>query len=261
MQKIKRKFKNESKLLNLVSKKPKSELLQKKLPNSKIRQDDSYRKIVYPAVLFNNVPEIVIQRLPIYIRILSKIQKQGEPKISSKILGELSGISPGIIRKDLNYFGRFGKQGSGYQVKELKETLKTILGLDGTWNVGVIGLGKLGNAIASYPGFEKAGFRIVALFDTNKTLHGKKIGRITIQSLNELKRSVKTRNIKIAIISTPSNQSQNVVNKLVDSGIKCILNYTQSSLKVPKEIIMKPVDPISTLQSMAFYLKNDHLNK
>jgi redox-sensing transcriptional repressor len=212
--------------------------------NEKPKQQKSRSKKTLPY-LFDNVPEIVIERLPVYIRILSKLQEQGKEKISSKILGELSGISPAIIRKDLNYFGGFGKQGVGYQIKELKEILKTILGLDGTWTVGVIGA--------------NAGFRIVALFDTNKSLHGNKIGRITIQPLEELERSVKTRNIKIAIIATPSNQSQKVVNKLVASNIKCILNYSQSSPKVPDGIILKPVDPISTLQSMAFHLKNEHL--
>ena len=249
MQKIKKK----QKFLDILSQKTKTRFLLKKKSEKEIPKRKN-------SPLFNHVPEIVIQRLPIYIRILTKIQKQGKLQISSNLLGELSGISPGIIRKDLNYFGRFGKQGSGYQVIELKDTLKTILGLDGTWNVGVIGLGKLGDAIASYTGFTNAGFRIVALFDTDEKLHGKKISRITIQSLDELKRSVKTRNIKIAIISTPSNQSQDVANRLIDSGVKCILNYTQSSLKVPKEIILKHVDPISTLQSMAFHLKNYHLN-
>ena len=226
--------------------------------NEKPKQQKLRSKKTLPYLL-DNVPEIVIERLPVYIRILSKLEEQGKEKISSKILGELLGISPAIIRKDLNYFGGFGKQGVGYQIKELKETLKTILGLDGTWNVGVIGLGRLGNAIATYKGFANAGFRIVALFDTNKSLHGNKIGRITIQPLEELERSIKTRNIKIAIIATPSNQSQNVVNKLVASNIKCILNYSQSSPKVPDGIILKPVDPISTLQSMAFHLKNEHL--
>ena len=133
------------------------------------------------------------------------------------------------------------------------------MGLDGTWNVALIGLGRLGKAIASYPGFAKEGFRIVALFDTNKSLLGTKIRRISIQPLDELKRSVKTRNIKIAIIATPSSQTQNVVNKLVASDIKCILNYAHSSPKVPSDIILKPIDPISTLQAMTFHLKNAHL--
>ena len=147
--------------------------------NENPKEQKSRNKKTFPD-FFDNVPEIVIERLPVYIRILSKLQKQGKEKINSKNLGELSGISPTIIRKDLNYFGGFGKQGVGYQIKELKETLTTILGLDGTWNVGVIGLGRLGNAIASYKGFANAGFRIVALFDTNKSLHGNKIGKITI---------------------------------------------------------------------------------
>ena len=113
------------------------------------------------------VPEVVIMRLPQYLRILTRLSNQGTEVASSQQLGELIQMTPAQIRKDLSYFGRFGKQGRGYNIANLIAELRSILGLDVEWKVGLVGIGRLGRAILSYPGFAPEGFNIVAAFDAD----------------------------------------------------------------------------------------------
>ena len=137
------------------------------------------------------VPEVVIRRLPLYVRILTQFSNRGNQVISSEKLGLLLHMTPAQIRKDLSYFGRFGKQGRGYDVTILEQKLRTILGLDRAWNAAIIGMGRLGRAVVSYPGFAPEGFNILAAFDTNDDIVGQNISGLQVRSISQLATIVK----------------------------------------------------------------------
>ena len=158
------------------------------------------------------VPEVVVQRLPIYVRVLSQLLESKKQVISSHQLGELLQMTPAQIRKDLSYFGRFGKQGRGYNIQFLLDELKQILGIDRAWKACIVGLGRLGRAVINYPGFSPEGFEIVAAFDNDMAQYNSKLGNISVQSMEEIAHTVKEKNISIGIVAVPSNQAQSVID-------------------------------------------------
>ena len=200
------------------------------------------------------VPEVVVARLPQYVRILKELLSAGVQVANSQQLGDQLQVTPAQIRKDLSYFGRFGKQGRGYSVRHLLEELQQILGLNQHWNVVVIGVGRLGNAILSYPGFTPDGFHIVAALDSNPALIGQAIEGITVRPVQDLQKVVKTQNITIAVVAVPSRFTQEVIDDLVECGVRAILNYSPTSPQVPKDVRIRNIDPVLSLQSMTFYL-------
>ena len=200
------------------------------------------------------VPEVVILRLPLYIRALSQMSEEGQTVISSKTLGNRLQITPAQIRKDLSYFGRFGKQGRGYKVDSLIEELTNILGLNKQWNSCIVGVGRLGKAIINYPGFVPEGFKIISAFDTDPSLIGKTVNEIQILPMDEIKSAVKQNDIKIAILAVPSTVAQNVITELLNTNIKAILNYAPIAPKVPETLVLRNIDPVLSLQSMTYYL-------
>lgn len=202
-----------------------------------------------------NVPEVVVQRLPLYVRVLGQFAANGTEVISSEQLGMHLQMTPAQIRKDLSYFGRFGKQGRGYDVQNLADRLRSILGLDKQWNAALLGVGRLGRAVVAYPGFEPEGFRIVAAFDADERLVGHEVGNMRVQAMSELEATVKERNITIGIVTVPAPYAQEVINLLVRAGIKSILNYAPIAPVVPPDVRVQGVDPVIALQSMTFYLK------
>ncbi|HCE75086.1 MAG TPA: redox-sensing transcriptional repressor Rex [Dehalococcoidia bacterium] len=201
------------------------------------------------------VPKVVVQRLPIYVRVLSQLLESKKQVISSQQLGELLQMTPAQIRKDLSYFGRFGKQGRGYNIQFLLDELRQILGIDRAWKACIVGLGRLGRAIINYPGFSPEGFEIVAAFDNDMAQYNSKLGNISVQSMEEIARTVKEKNISIGIVAVPSNQAQSVIDILVDNGITGILNYAPIAPFAPTNVVMKNIDPVLSLQSMTFYMK------
>ena len=201
------------------------------------------------------VPEVVIQRLPLYVRVLTQYSSAGEEVISSEQLGSRLQMTPAQIRKDLSYFGRFGKQGRGYDVAMLEHQLREILGLDRTWNAAVIGMGRLGRAVVSYPGFAPEGFKICAAFDTSNAIVGKTISGLHVQSISQLTESVKELDIKIGIVTVPIDHAQEVIDALVEAGIKSILNYAPLSPKVREGVMVRGIDPVLSLQSMTYYIR------
>ena len=201
------------------------------------------------------VPEVVIRRLPLYVRILTQFSNRGNQVISSEQLGLLLHMTPAQIRKDLSYFGRFGKQGHGYHVTILEQKLRTILGLDRPWNAAIIGMGRLGRAVVSYPGFAPEGFNILAAFDTNENIVGQNISGLQVRSISQLATIVKKLDIKIGIVSVPIEHAQEVIDTLVKSGIKSILNYAPLSPEVPVNVNVNSIDPVLSLQSMTYYMK------
>jgi len=201
------------------------------------------------------VPEVVIQRLPLYVRVLSQYSNSDRDVISSEQLGERLQMTPTQIRKDLSYFGRFGKQGHGYDVTILEQKLRTILGLDRAWNAAIIGMGRLGRAVVSYPGFAPEGFNILAAFDTNENIVGQNISGLQVRSISQLATIVKKLDIKIGIVSVPIEHAQEVIDTLVKSGIQSILNYAPLSPEVPASVNVNSIDPVLSLQSMTYYMK------
>ena len=202
---------------------------------------------------------MVVARLPQYARVLSQLLEERVEVVNSDQLGERLQITPAQIRKDLSYFGRFGKQGRGYSVRRLLDELNQILGLDRSWNVAVVGVGRLGRAVLSYPGFAPAGFKIVAAFDTSAALVGQQVGNLTVQPMEELDQTVSQHSISIAIVAVPSSQTQQVIDRLVACGVKAIVNYAPTTPLVRKGIRIENIDPVLALQSMTYYLAQDRL--
>ena len=177
--------------------------------------------------------------------------------VSSHELGELLQVTPAQIRKDLSYFGRFGKQGLGYSVDHLLVELKEIIGLDKSWNVGLVGVGRLGRAILSYPGFAPEGFQIVAAFDANSRMIGRTVGNLKVRSMDELDEAVTGLNIHIGVVAVPSQHAQGVIDRLTECGVRAVLNYAPISAQSGKGIKIRNLDPVLSLQTMTFYLLSD----
>ena len=204
------------------------------------------------------IPEVVIDRLPLYYRLLARLEDEGRTVISSQELGGELGVTPAQIRKDLSYFGRFGKQGRGYSVHRLAEELRQILGLDTRWRVAVVGIGRLGRAIASYPGFEGQGFDIVSLYDASPSLVGSEIEGKQVRDVAELEEDLRVRPVEIGIVAVPAEVAQDVVDTLVESGVGAILNYTPRRVQVPRQVELRHINPVLFLQSMTYHLKRMH---
>lgn len=204
----------------------------------------------------SEVPEVVVLRLPLYIRALLQLQHEGVEVVSSHQIGERLHMTPAQIRKDLSYFGKFGKQGRGYCLKILLDELREILGLTEDWRACLVGMGRLGRAIINYTGFAPEGFTIVAAFDSSDDQVGTKVGQFTVRPMSELSNVVNDMDVSIGIVAVPSAQAQTVISQLVDNGIKGILNYAPVAPYVPEGIVVRNIDPILSLQSMTFYLKD-----
>jgi redox-sensing transcriptional repressor len=202
------------------------------------------------------IPDVVIDRLPIYARALTALERAGRDVVSSQELGAQLGVTPAQIRKDLSYFGRFGKQGRGYNVKRLLEELHQILGLDRTWSMVVVGVGQLGRAVLSYAGFAPQGFNIIAAFDADPKIVGQTIDDLVIKSVDQMRETLAGQHIDIGIVAVPAAAAQKVIDGLVQSGVKAILNYAPIAPQVPKHVHVKDIDPVLSLQSMTFYLKD-----
>ena len=201
------------------------------------------------------IPEVVINRLPVYARALAALAERGESVVSSQALGEQLDVTPAQIRKDLSYFGRFGKQGRGYNVAGLLARLREILGLDKSWRVCLVGVGRLGQAIAEYGGFEPQGFHIVAAFDTDAQVVGTVVGGITVSGSDDLDSYLRSHPVDIGVVAVPGRWAQSVVDRLVAAGVNAILNYAPITAHVPAHVNIRHIDPVLAMQSMTFYLK------
>jgi redox-sensing transcriptional repressor len=202
----------------------------------------------------NDIPDIVIGRLPVYLRTLKMLLQQGQEVTSSQELGELLGISSAQIRKDLSHFGEFGKQGTGYNIGFLCGQLEGILKVDHVWPVVLVGAGYLGHALAHYNGFENRGFRIVGVFDNSPDKLGEPVGQLTVQPVSQIAQVVAQYGCQIGIIVVPANSAQAVADTLIAAGVKSILCYAPITLTAPKEVRVEYIDPVIQLQHMTFYL-------
>lgn len=205
-------------------------------------------------VMQRQIPEVVVSRLPMYLRSLALLKSEGIEFISSRGLGTRLRMTPAQIRKDLSFFGKFGRQGRGYNVSRLHGELQQILGLDKKWLMALVGVGRLGRAILDYKGFASEGFKIVAAFENDPKLIGKKVSGVPIEDIVKLETSLRDKKVDIAIVAVPSSDAQVVIDKLVQSGIRAILNYAPICVRVPRGVRLQGIDPVLALQGMTFYL-------
>ena len=200
------------------------------------------------------IPDIIISRLPYYLRALQRMHEKGIQTTSSQELGENIGISAAQIRKDISQFGEFGKQGTGYNIANLIKELQAILKVDQMWDAIIVGAGDMGHALARYQGFADRGFNVVMIFDNDVNKVGQKIGSLTIEDVSNLSERVKAAGIRIAVLTIPARVAQDTTDLLVQAGIKGILSYAPISLSVPKDVKLQYSDPATHLQRMTYYL-------
>ena len=200
------------------------------------------------------IPEATVARLPIYLRALLDVAEgRGEMTVSSETLARMAGVNAAKVRKDLSYLGSYGTRGVGYDVEYLLYQITRELGLTQDWPAAIIGVGNLGRALASYKGFSERGFRVTSLFDIDESVIGGEVGGLPVRHLDELKEACVDEGIAIGIITTPPNSAQEVADRLVDAGVKSILNFAPSVVNVPPDVSVRKVDLSIELQILSFY--------
>jgi redox-sensing transcriptional repressor len=200
------------------------------------------------------IPEMTIRRLSVYTRCLLQLEEDSVKTISSQELAERFNLNSAQVRKDLAYFGEFGVRGIGYYVTGLRNELQRILGLDRSWPVVLVGFGNLGSALFHYKGFGAQGFKIAAIVDDDPAKVAREVDSVPILGSRDIAREVKARGIQIAIVAVPSESAQSVSDQLVAAGIKAILNFAPTRIKVPRDVRLKNVDLSIELETLSFYL-------
>jgi len=200
------------------------------------------------------IPDIIIGRLPVYLRALQRLADKGIQTTSSQELGEIVSISAAQIRKDISQFGEFGKQGTGYSIPFLIERLRDILKVNRSWEVVIVGTGDMGHALARYNGFNNRGFQVSMVFDNDPKKIGQKVGEFEILDTAVMAEKIKGHKIKVAMLTVPAPVAQEMADQLVKAGIKAILNYAPTSLNVPSGVHVQYIDPVTHLQRMTYYL-------
>ena len=202
----------------------------------------------------SDVPDVVIRRLPLYLRCLTYMAERNQQVVSSQELGAWVGVSSAQIRKDLSYFGEFGCQGLGYEVTYLRDQLRGILQVNREWPIVLVGAGALGHALANYRVFEAWNFYLSAVLDNDPAKVGQPIGNLRVRPVEELPLAVRETGAEIAILAVPAEAAQQAAEDLVAAGIRAILNYAPMNLVLPPEIHVAYIDPITSLQSTTYYL-------
>ena len=200
------------------------------------------------------VPEGVIERLPNYLNCLLQFERQGFTTVSSKRMGEVTGVNPAEIRRDLIYFGTFGIKGVGYEVKYLINKIQKILGSDKPHQIALVGAGNLGSAIAGYDGLKKHGFFVSAVFDQDPKKIGTLVGGVKVSSVADMSAVLKERKIDMAILAVPPVVAQMTADKLVAAGVNVILNYTSIMIETPNHVQIHNSDPVNELLYTLYYL-------
>ena len=209
-----------------------------------------------------SIPTATISRLVTYLRILTNLERGGVNRTSSEHLAEEAQVSAFQVRKDLAYFGRFGTRGMGYTVLTLRRELQRILGLNRRWKVAIVGMGRLGQALADYPGYMENNlyeFELKGLFDTDPAKIGNVMHGLAITHINELESNVRQNAIDMGFICVPVEKAQTAADSLVQSGVKGILNFAPTVLEVPDDVAVEQVDFMAGMKRLAFYILNPHL--
>lgn len=199
-----------------------------------------------------DIPTPAVRRLSLYLRELEGLSAQNTQTVSSSTLGDLLGLTDAQVRKDLAYFGQFGRPGVGYQVSEMIEKIRQILGTDKVSPALIVGLGNIGMALAMFEGFRPKGFDILALFDADPEKIGRVVNGLTIHSMDELAETVERKQIKLGIMAVPGSVAKDVAKELIAVGIRGILNFAPASLDVPDDVTVRSVDVAAEMEQLSF---------
>ena len=202
------------------------------------------------------VAESTVRRLSLYLRFLEEFEGQGIGTVSSGALASRGGTTSAQVRKDLSFFGSFGKRGLGYPVPELADRMRDILGLKRRYRVGMIGAGKIGSALVQYRGFKQRGFDIVAIFDSDPSKIGSQWNGLTVQDIGTLEREVSRQSLDMAVLVIPGDVAQGVTDRLVALHVKAILNFAPVQLAVPDDVVVKTVNLALELETLSYALAN-----
>lgn len=202
----------------------------------------------------NSIPTAAVPRLSQYLRKLQEMENRGTTTVSSRQLADEVGTNPAQIRKDLSYFGEFGTRGVGYDVGRLITELRKCLGLGRSWNVIIIGSGKLGTALARYRGFQKQGFNLVGMFDSAAQIVGKDRGAGPVMHVDKLEEFVKDHAVHIAIVTTPATVAQSIIDRAIDAGVPSVLNFAPIRATAREPAVVRQVDLSTELMILSFYL-------
>ena len=202
------------------------------------------------------IADSTVRRLSLYLRFLEESSQRGLVTISSDELARRGGTTSAQVRKDLSFFGSFGKRGLGYSVPELTESLREILGLRRDWQVIIVGAGKIGTALAQYRGFRQRGFRVIAVYDRDPKKIGSQWDSLTVRDMANIERDIAKEHPDIAVLATPAEEAQGVVDRLVRAGIRAVLNFAPVQIQVPAEVTLKTVNMAMELEGLSFALTN-----
>ncbi len=207
------------------------------------------------------ISDSTISRLSTYYRTLSNLIEQGIETVSSDEIAEINNITSAQVRKDLSFFGSFGKRGLGYNTKALREEISKILGLKKEWNIALVGVGNIGRALIDYEEFRKQGFIFKALFDKDVNKIGKEIKGLRIYDINDACYVCKEKKIEIGIIAVPAKSAQAVVDAMVSCGIRAFLNFAPITIKVPANVMVKNENMSIELEALSYYLTQSQTKK
>ena len=202
------------------------------------------------------VADSTVRRLSLYLRFLDDFEGQGVETVSSEALAQRGGTTSAQVRKDLSFFGSFGKRGLGYYVPELAQRLRQILGLGRRYRVAMIGAGKIGSALVQYRGFTQRGFDIVAIFDNDPAKIGTQWNGLTVLPIDRLEQELKAQQVDMAVLVTPGDAAQSVAERVVSQGVKAILNFAPVQLSVPDDVVVKTVNLALELETLSYALTN-----
>lgn len=207
-------------------------------------------------VVVKRIADSTVRRLSAYLRFLEEFEGRGLATISSDELARRGGTTSAQVRKDLSFFGSFGKRGLGYSVPELAGRLREILGLGRLWKIVIIGAGRIGAALVQYRGFRQRGFQILAAYDSSSDKIGRTLDGIPVRDIRQLERDASREPPDIAVLAVPGENAQAVVNRVVATGIKAILNFAPVQLQVPSDVTVKTVNMAMELEGLSFALTN-----
>lgn len=203
------------------------------------------------------ISESVIRRLSLYLRILESLERAGQGTVSSEQLANHSETTAAQVRKDLSLFGSFGKRGLGYGVPELARRIRTILGLDRRWRVALVGVGRIGSALVEYSGFEERGYDIVAILDVDPSKIGAEWGDLTVNHITELENIVRERSVEMVILAVPVEAVPAVLDRVTCAGVRGILNFAPTTLRVPEGVTVKNVNMVMEMEALSFALSKE----
>jgi len=202
------------------------------------------------------IAESTVRRLSLYLRFLEEFEEQGAVTVSSEALASRGGTTSAQVRKDLSFFGSFGKRGLGYRVPELKTKLRDILGLDRRYRVVVIGAGKIGSALVQYGGFRDRGFDLVSIYDNDPAKIGRNWDGLPVRDIAQLEKDLRSERADIGAVVTPAEAAQSVADRLVSCGVSAILNFAPVQLQVPEHVTVKTVNLVLELEALSYILAN-----